>query len=101
MSASERLEATAAENRDAVVWTKIVLTGLPEMCCQIDVTKDGRTLDRDGEPIPHDRRPFKCGADGRWMVGSVFLCEQHAREVAHLMEDDLDEIDAAWREKCL
>lgn len=86
---------------DTVVWTKIPITGLPEMRCQVHTTKDGRSLDADGDPIDMSKRTYVCDRDGRWMLGNVFLCQEHAAEVAHLMEDDIGEIEQAWREECL
>ena len=84
---------------EQVSWLKIPIVGLPEMACQVHVTDDGGTLDGDGDPIPFDKRPFVCGQEGRWMLGSVFLCQRHAAETAWLMEDDIDEIEKAWREQ--
>lgn len=80
-----------------VTWTKIPIVGLPDFACQIDVTEDGRTLDAEGEPLPKDLRPFKCSEDGHWFVGQVPLCAEHAREVAELMGDDIEDIFQAWK----
>jgi len=83
---------------DSVIWTKLALYGCPGMECIVHTTKDGRTLDHEGEVIPHERRPYVCGKPGRWALGMAFLCDEHACDIARLMEDDIDEIDRAWKE---
>lgn len=85
----------------AVQWTKLVITGVPGMECVIPVTPDGRATDADGEPLPMEERTQKCGADGAWAVGAAFVCRDHAAEVARMMGDSIEAIDAAWREECL
>jgi len=80
-----------------VSWLKIPIVGLPEMACQLPVTKDGRALDRDGDPLPMHLRTRECGAEGRWMLGSVFLCQVHAAEVARMMDDSIEDIEEEWR----
>jgi hypothetical protein len=67
------------------------------MECQVDVDERGRAVDDEGEPLPMSDRPNKCGVEGRWMLGSVFLCQEHAAEVAELMGDDIRAIEAAWK----
>lgn len=88
---------SSTEGGTEVMWTKITLVGCPGMECQVRTTDDGRTLDHEGEPIPFERRPRVCNREGRWMLGRVFLCAEHARETAALMDDDIDEIEAAWK----
>lgn len=85
----------------AVTWTKIVITGVPGMECVIPVTPDGRASDPEGEPLPLELRTRKCGGDGIWAVGAAFVCREHAAEVARMMDDSIEAIDAAWREECL
>lgn len=80
-----------------VSWLKIPIVGVPGTECQIQTTDDGRTLDADGEPIPFDERPKQCCGESRWMLGNVFLCQDHAAQTATLMGDDIAEIEKAWR----
>jgi hypothetical protein len=82
-----------------VSWMKIPLVGLPEMACQTPVTPDGLVLDSDGEPLPIETRTSMCGADGHWMLGAVFLCPDHAAQVAEMMGDSIEAITSAWREQ--
>lgn len=95
---SER-DQKAASDQDRAVWTKLALYGCPGMECIVRTTEDGRTLDHEGEPIPFERRPLTCGKPGRWALGMAFLCDEHARETATLLEDDIDAIDRAWKEQ--
>jgi hypothetical protein len=80
-----------------VSWHKLTLIGCPGMECQIDVDENGRATDDDGEPLPVSDRPNKCGAEGRWVLGTVFLCHDHAAEVAEMMGDDIVAIETAWK----
>jgi hypothetical protein len=84
-----------------VEWHKIALIGLPEMRCETPVNADGHAIDSDGEPLEMSERPNKCGADGRWMLGSVFLCQRHATEVARMLDDDIGAIEEAWKAELL
>lgn len=85
-----------AESRDAasepeqVVWTKLALYGCPGMEC-------GNVID--GEPLGPNATLRDCGKPGRWLVGRVFVCDKHARELAEALGDDIDEIDSAWKEQ--
>ena len=92
-------DSSVSSSPSYVVWTRIPIVGLPDFVCTVKVTKDGRALDADGEPLPFDVRPNECGKDGTWFLGSRPLCATHARETAHLMEDDIDEIAQAWRDR--
>jgi hypothetical protein len=38
-----------------------------------------------------------CGKESRWLLGRVFLCQEHASEVAEALGDDIAEIEDAWR----
>lgn len=71
-----------------VVWTKLPIIGMPGAEC-------GNVIE--GEPLGPDATLRDCGADGRWLLGRVFLCQEHAREIAELGGDDIDEIEAAWK----
>lgn len=85
----------------AVVWTKLPIIGMPGMECPVRTTDDGRTMDAGGDPLPMTQRPRECGQPSRWMIGQQLVCQEHAREAARLMGDDIDAIEAAWREDCL
>jgi hypothetical protein len=82
----------ASESRSAaqmqVVWTKLALIGCPGMEC-------GNVLE--GEPLGPDATLRDCGKPGRWLLGRVFLCQEHGREIAEMGGDDIDEIEAAWK----
>jgi len=81
-----------------VVWYKLPIIGCPGLECCVPVTPDGRTLDADGDPLPMEQRTTTCGEDGVWYLGNCLLCLRHAREVAILGGDDLDDIEQAWQE---
>lgn len=80
-----------------VTWLKIPMVGLPEMRCQIPVTKDGRVFDQEGEPLPHEIRTYNCNRVGHWMLGNVFLCQEHAAITAELMGDSIEDIESELR----
>lgn len=75
---------------ETVTWTRIALYGCPGMEC-------GNVID--GEPLPETAEFYGCGKPGRWLLGRVFLCDDHSREVAEALGDDIDAIHAAWKEK--
>jgi len=52
----------------------------------------------EGKPLSDDAEVKACGEPGRWLLGRVFLCQDHAREMAELGGDDIEEIEAAWKE---
>lgn len=80
-----------------LVFTRIPITGLPELKCNVRMDKLGRTLDSDGDPLPFERRPYECDEDGVWMLGAQPLCERHFYETCHLVELDPEGIGAEWR----
>lgn len=84
-------DSTPARARAQVVWTKIVLYGCPGTEC-------GNFIDPPPARVPPESELYGCAEFGRWLFERVFLCDRHAREVAELVGDDLDEIDAAWKE---
>ncbi len=73
--------------QEQVTWTKLALYGCPGMEC-------GNVID--GDPLPDDAEVKGCGKPGRWLMERVFLCDDHSREVADLMGDDIDSINDAW-----
>ncbi len=75
---------------EQVTWTKLVLYGCPGMEC-------GNVLH--GDPLPPEAEVYGCGKPGRWAFERIFLCDDHAREVAELVGDDIDAIDKAWKEQ--
>lgn len=95
------MASNRGSEQQTVTWTKIPIVGLEAFKCDVRVNRDGRALDRHGEPLPFGVRLFKCGQDGVWLLGRQPLCETHARETALLMDDDIDEILAAWKAECL
>ncbi len=84
------MDANAATDSGQVIWTKLALYGCPGMEC-------GKTLD--GTELGPDATLRDCGKPGRWCCGSVFVCDDHARELAEALGDDIDAIDKAWKEQ--
>lgn len=81
-----------------VVWWKVPIVGMPTFPgCSVPVTKDGRTVGADGEPLPIEDRPNRCGKDTTWMLGGEYLCAEHFPEVAEMAGHSAEAIEAAWR----
>jgi hypothetical protein len=78
-------------------WLKLPIIGCPGMECSVPTTAEGLAIGLDGEPLPMSDRTETCGVEGRWMLGSVFLCQNHAAQIAEIAGDDIAEIERAWR----
>ena len=77
----------------AVSFHKLALIGCPGAQC-------GRRLLESGETV--EQADFKdefgaCDNDARWLVGMLFVCQEHAARIAELGGDNIEEIESAWK----
>lgn len=78
-----------------ISWTKVPIVGMPGTECGREILA--------GAPVTREVESFKaefgpCDKDGRWMVGMMFVCDDHAAIVANEFGDDFEEIKQAFRE---
>ena len=85
------------DRAQTVNWMNLPIIGMPGTEC-------GRTLQVGGTTVV--QQDFKaefgpCEEPARWSLGMLLLCQKHAAIVAKEFGDDIDAIEAAWREECL
>jgi hypothetical protein len=72
---------------------KVPLIGCPGTECGRMLLDGGRT-----EIVQSFKDEFgACEEPGRWLVGDLFVCQEHAAKVAAEFGDDIGKIESAWR----
>lgn len=81
----------------SVSWLKIPIIGMPGTECGRMLLDGGRT-----EVVDDFKGEFgPCDEAARWLIGDLFVCQEHAAKVAEMFGDDIAAIEADWRETCL
>jgi hypothetical protein len=74
---------------------KVPLIGCPGTECGRQLLEGGRS-----EVVQSFKDEFgPCEEPGRWLVGSLFVCQEHAAKVAEEIGDNIDAIEKAVMEK--
>ena len=76
-----------------VSFHKLALIGCDGAQCGRQLLEDGET--REQSDFKDEFGP--CDVDARWLVGSLFLCQEHAAKVAELGGDNIEEIEREWK----
>jgi hypothetical protein len=83
-------------NARGVSWIKLPIVGMPGTECGKMLLDGART-----EVVQSFKDEFgPCDEAARWMVGDLFVCQEHAAKVAADFGDDIVAIEAAVLEEC-
>jgi hypothetical protein len=81
----------------AVSWMKLPIIGMPGTECGMMLLDGART-----EVVQSFKDEFgPCEEAARWMVGRLFVCQEHAAKVAADFGDDIAAIEEDWRRECI